>query len=181
MARGGFSGGPVISEYGHALGVVTESLVMNGLPSELGFMNVLSVEPIYECIGQHFELEEKIAAWTYVQETLLHYRLSLVEIARLNPRLAAATITVYDDDRDVFLELHCPNAEHLAAIYDAVNSVTSVEIVESQSRSGHLFVLPKENPSAEVLRRAANAAVEVLEGIGYILSAGNVRAGFNGE
>ena len=45
-ARGGFSGGPAIYEDGYALGVVTSSLVRNGLPAEMGFQAVLSIEPI---------------------------------------------------------------------------------------------------------------------------------------
>jgi hypothetical protein len=47
-ARGGFSGGPAIHEDGYALGLVTSSFVRDGLPSELGFQAVLSIEPIRE-------------------------------------------------------------------------------------------------------------------------------------
>ncbi len=53
MARGGFSGGVVISEWNFALGVITASLIRNGQPEELGYMTVLSVEPIWECLGAH--------------------------------------------------------------------------------------------------------------------------------
>ncbi|GAB4052726.1 hypothetical protein GCM10028775_35240 [Catellatospora paridis] len=45
MPRGGFSGGPAISEYGMALGVVTSSLMSGGSPAELGYMSVLTVDP----------------------------------------------------------------------------------------------------------------------------------------
>jgi hypothetical protein len=47
MARGGFSGAPVLHESNFVLGLVTESLVTNGKSEELGFMAVLTVEPIY--------------------------------------------------------------------------------------------------------------------------------------
>jgi len=59
MARGGFSGGPVIVHFNEhldvhvgtmALGLVTESLGKNGEPAELGYMTVLTAEPIHECI-----------------------------------------------------------------------------------------------------------------------------------
>lgn len=53
MARGGFSGGPAISEEGIVLGVVTESLTANDQPTELGYMSALSVEGIYNCISHH--------------------------------------------------------------------------------------------------------------------------------
>jgi S1-C subfamily serine protease len=53
MARGGFSGGVVLSEWGVALGVVTSSLLKNGVPEELGYLTVLTVEPILECLAAH--------------------------------------------------------------------------------------------------------------------------------
>ncbi len=74
MARGGFSGGPVMVAYNElneetgtaALGLVTESLAVEGQAAELGYMAVLTVEPIYECLEkngvlpecQHFSLGE---------------------------------------------------------------------------------------------------------------------------
>lgn len=53
MARGGFSGGVVLSEWGFALGIVTSSLLKNGVPEELGYLTVLTVEPILECLAAH--------------------------------------------------------------------------------------------------------------------------------
>jgi hypothetical protein len=51
MPRGGFSGGVVISERDMALGVVTRSLLAGNHPTELGFMTVVGVEPIYNCLA----------------------------------------------------------------------------------------------------------------------------------
>jgi len=53
MARGGFSGGVVLSEGGFALGVVTTSILKSDLPEELGYLAILTVEPILECLGIH--------------------------------------------------------------------------------------------------------------------------------
>lgn len=59
MARGGFSGAPAMVHFNEdldvhvgtmALGLVTESLSKNGEPAELGYMTVLTAEPIHECI-----------------------------------------------------------------------------------------------------------------------------------
>lgn len=61
MARGGFSGGVVISEWGFALGVVTSSLLKNGVPEELGYLTVLTVEPILECLGANDLLPRELA------------------------------------------------------------------------------------------------------------------------
>lgn len=46
MGRGGYSGGPVISEYGFLLGILTESLVMNNQSEELGYSSAITVEPL---------------------------------------------------------------------------------------------------------------------------------------
>lgn len=53
MARGGFSGGVVISGDDFILGVITQSLVMNNEPEQLGYMTVISVEPVYQCLADH--------------------------------------------------------------------------------------------------------------------------------
>jgi len=53
VARGGFSGGVCLHQWGMPLGLVTESLNRNNLEPELGYMAVLSVEPIYECLYHH--------------------------------------------------------------------------------------------------------------------------------
>jgi hypothetical protein len=58
MARGGFSGGPVLVAYNELneksgtalLGLVTDSLVRDQGAPETGFMTVLSMEPVYDCL-----------------------------------------------------------------------------------------------------------------------------------
>lgn len=60
-ARGGFSGGPALVAYDEAnaeggtaaLGVITQALCKNGEPEQLGYMAVLTVEPIYSMLEQH--------------------------------------------------------------------------------------------------------------------------------
>jgi len=51
MARAGFSGGLAITDFGCALGLITESLGHADKPAELGYLSVLSIEPIYVCFG----------------------------------------------------------------------------------------------------------------------------------
>ncbi len=45
-ARGGFSGGPVLSQYGFLLGVLVEALVMDGKDAETGYSSAISIEPL---------------------------------------------------------------------------------------------------------------------------------------
>lgn len=53
MARGGFSGGPAISCYDFALGVITDSLSYNHAATELGYMAAITIEPILDTLGFH--------------------------------------------------------------------------------------------------------------------------------
>lgn len=53
LPRGGFSGGPCMTEWDFALGVITESLLHNNMPTELGYHSVLTVEPIYHLLEEH--------------------------------------------------------------------------------------------------------------------------------
>lgn len=61
MARGGFSGGVALSEWDFALGVVTSSLLKNHAQEELGYLTVLTVEPILECLAEHQLLPKAVA------------------------------------------------------------------------------------------------------------------------
>ena len=53
MARGGFSGGPCLIQWNFGLGLVTESLGANHQPAELGYLAVISVEPLFVCMQHH--------------------------------------------------------------------------------------------------------------------------------
>lgn len=52
MPRGGFSGGLALHEEGFALGVITSGLKTDDAAVELGFMAVLSVEPIHALLEE---------------------------------------------------------------------------------------------------------------------------------
>jgi S1-C subfamily serine protease len=51
IARGGFSGGPVISEFDFLLGVITQSFVEDDKGPETGYFSLLSVEPLLELLA----------------------------------------------------------------------------------------------------------------------------------
>ncbi|MFK4308441.1 hypothetical protein ABH957_003117 [Bacillus sp. RC242] len=60
MARGGFSGGVALLNDGSALGVITESLVSNDKPAELGYFSVLTIEPILSCLAHNKAMPKRI-------------------------------------------------------------------------------------------------------------------------
>ncbi|MFF8505869.1 serine protease [Streptomyces anulatus] len=53
MARGGFSGGPVLTEDGWLLGVVTSSLLTDHATPELGYGAALTVEPLWDLLVEN--------------------------------------------------------------------------------------------------------------------------------
>lgn len=53
LARGGFSGGPVLLPPHDCIGVITDSLFQDKLPEELGYMAVTGCLPIYELLDKH--------------------------------------------------------------------------------------------------------------------------------
>jgi hypothetical protein len=53
LARGGFSGGPALTEPNDCLGMVTRSVLKEGQPEELGFMAVIPPLPILEMLDHH--------------------------------------------------------------------------------------------------------------------------------
>lgn len=59
-ARGGFSGGVAILNDGSALGVITESLVADYKPEELGYLSVLTIEPILHCLAHHKVMPNRV-------------------------------------------------------------------------------------------------------------------------
>ncbi|WP_461373707.1 S1 family peptidase [Candidatus Aquicultor sp.] len=61
IPRGGFSGGPVISEYGFLLGVLTESLVENNKDAETGFASAISIEPLLNLLYENRIMPREIA------------------------------------------------------------------------------------------------------------------------
>ena len=107
--RGGFSGGAVVSEWGVVLGLVTSSLVKNHAPEELGYLTVLTVEPILECLGAHKLMPNEVAEiWNglFTSETLYFGKPEL--------RWAQAWIEMDRDGRRTRLQFACP-ADHVEA------------------------------------------------------------------
>ncbi|MDU8502448.1 serine protease [Pseudomonas syringae] len=169
MARGGFSGGVALAEDGRALGVITESLVMNdGLP-ELGYMSVIGIEAavdiiknIYPSIGVHDS--------SFVEmETLVHIKLVEPDLKVLNSRIHSASIYIYDDDRDLFGELYCADSAAAKIALAAFDAVCAIDIYDSDKAedSGNYVFYMLHNPPARELIEAANSTKDALMGFGY--------------
>lgn len=62
IARGGFSGAPVINEEGHAVGVIVESLYGDDKPEETGFNSAITIEPLVRILADRGERPAWIAS-----------------------------------------------------------------------------------------------------------------------
>lgn len=169
LSRGGFSGGVVLSEFGYAIGLVTESLLKDDVPAELGFMSILNTEVIHKCVTQHYEHELVEFGVFYDWEPLIHFQLTKsTEQTDLNERLHNANIRVFDNGTDVFIELSCSNSIDLAVSYAAFNGVVPLDVVHKQSGDGYIFAIPKVNASEQQLIEAATSAKSIFENVGYL-------------
>jgi hypothetical protein len=141
MARGGFSGGIVLSEYGYALGVVTNSLGSDMKPAELGYMAAVGVEPIYNCLAQHKMLPDcQAEGWDDFWNT------SRVDFGRELPpwndcyppgRLIVASVEMFDDGKRLHLEITCDDdSEMLSAAADRANHELNLSLPRQEIRPG---------------------------------------------
>jgi Trypsin-like peptidase domain len=168
MPRGGFSGGLALSEYGFVLGLITESLTSDSAAAELGFMSVLSIEAIYECLaankllpmcqrgawGDFWNTEN----WDFVVE-------SGGGISELK-----ADVQLHDDGRGVYVGLYCREATAMDHGLAAVQEVVSSEVISlSRSSDMHARVTFEDydDNTRALARKAVAAACEAMIKVGY--------------
>lgn len=165
MARGGFSGGPVLARNGKVIGIVTESLIMNGQSAESGFMSILCIESVIKELIRiyNFDLDLHDINWNAWWEPLYAAKLSNKTSPnnKLNPRISDAEIYIYDDDRDVFGEIKCDNAQILEKALTSFREICEIDIYEEDSTSTFKRFMP-DNVSEYTLQKAAIRAVQVF-------------------
>ncbi|WP_083294665.1 S1 family peptidase [Burkholderia plantarii] len=160
MARGGFSGGPVVHEGGQLLGIVTQSLVMNGQPEQIGYMTVLSVEPIYECLAAHKLLPAQQAEeWEDFWNTEFEY---FYRKATSETSLDFASVALIDDGRKIVLEILIEGPEYAEAL-SIVNGALSGFAFDIRLEDKKSIIAV--SPSAGASKRAAIAYKMVCEAL----------------
>ena len=171
MPRGGFSGGLAMSEYRFALGVVTRSLGSDYSPTELGFMTITSIEPIYVCLAEHHLLPDVQAeGWDGLwNSTRLGFN---------NPELSdsewpvnAATLEIFDDSKKYALTIICDhNPEALeSAVRAAESALPGYECVRYEIRPGmiRLDISGQGDKTSASVEAAGKAMSAVLVSYGY--------------
>ncbi|MBQ4838547.1 S1 family peptidase [Pseudoalteromonas luteoviolacea] len=168
MARGGFSGGPVITEYGQVMGIVTESLVQNGNPTENGYMSVLCAEAVIKEIQKHYEFDLDAHGIWWESDVLYEIKLRnpKLRVNELNARSSDVVIHVYDDDRDVYGQIECEDIDLLTKAISAFDTVSPVSKIDEFS-SNTLYAFSPSG-SAETLKAAALSAKDIFINEGYV-------------
>ncbi|MBT2524727.1 trypsin-like peptidase domain-containing protein [Streptomyces sp. ISL-99] len=173
-ARGGFSGGLAFSEWGFALGLVTRSLLTNDGTAESGYMSVLSIEPIYECLAHHKLLPECQAdGWDDLWNTqTLHFTRGEPGISGGFPVLAS--VDSFDDGRRYHLTVCCDDDfevfEQALRTATAALSEYQTELVEIRPRMTRIHITGAD-PGSSVnvaITAALKATTRLFAQHGYI-------------
>lgn len=166
MARGGFSGGPIINDKGEAIGVITDSLCHNGQAAETGFMACISISAAAElALKCGWDPDE----YEYYRdiESLVTIKLALANTARLNPHAFDLEFSVYDDDRDVFIDVSCYDESIRNLVISSFSKICPLHTNRTEGYSS--LATPIDNPSSILLKRAAEFTRDVLCSSGYTL------------
>lgn len=163
-ARGGFSGGPIIDENGHAIALVTEGLVWDHNAAETGFMACLSCSAAADlAISAGWDAD---AAGFYRDiESLVSIKMAQKDTMKLNPHIYDMRIYIYDDDRDVYIEISCLDSKDRQLAVDTFHAICPIRI--HQRNDVGIFATPVDNPSAELLVKTGKAVRETLTSVGY--------------
>ena len=164
--KGGFSGGVVLSEWDFALGVVTSSLVKNEASVELGYLTVLTVEPILECLAAHGLLPRELAVMWDGLFTAKTYHFGVPEKS-----WAQAFVETDRDGHRTRLKFACPTEDTVAKAVDAVLQATSNITIKHHviPEDVHEFLFDGDyNSLEESLERAKDAVCAIFMAEGFL-------------
>lgn len=166
MARGGFSGGVALDRSGTALALVTESLGTDKSLVETGYTSLLSIAPAVDLAAETYGFSVHGMGPGRYTDMLIGMRFSQAATTSLSSYVYDAHVFVYDDNRDVFIELLCNDDALLEIMKDAFNAIVPLELQKRETGLG--WFTPAHNPTAGELVAAAEAAREALTGAGYV-------------
>lgn len=164
-ARGGFSGGVALDQSGTALALVTESLGQGGMPVETGYMSLLSIEPAVDLAAEKFGFSCHGAYPGRYTDTLFAAKYSNPSSDSLSSLIYDASIYIYDDDRDLFVEIDCSDEALLADAQAVFHAITPVQRIDCED--GSVLYIPAKNPPAALLLEAGEAVAALFERSGY--------------
>jgi Trypsin-like peptidase domain len=163
--RGGFSGGLALSEYDFALGLISSSLTNDHKAAELGFMAVISVEPIYECLALHKLLPEcQKVGWNDFWNTD-HWDYVVKGDIGLEGK---ATVSLYNDGKRLYVELYCREPSAMERCLEAVARLPeSNEVTHTSDMHARITFKGDQDKTLMTARNVVAVACEVLANFGY--------------
>lgn len=179
MARGGFSGGLVLSEYGYALGMVTSSLLSGNYSAELGYMTAVGVEPLYVCLAEHKMLPNCQAdGWDEFWNTYYADFFSERQPAVLGGRAIVASIGLFDDGKRLALTIMCNDDQDVmrAALEHVAAELTGPKLIRTEVRPDFMRIDvdgPYDLYQASV-QAAARSLVAFMKEQGYLVSSSSL-------
>ena len=165
MARGGFSGGVALDHSGVAVALVTESLGEGDTPVETGYMSLLSIEPAVDLAAERFGFSIPGAYQGRYSDVLLAVKFTDPSRRSLSSFIYDANLFIYDDDRDVFVEINCVDEALLAEAVATFQAITPLH--RNDVNDGTVLYTPTENPSAQLLFEAGEAVAGLFMKFGY--------------
>ncbi len=167
LSRGGYSGGPVLSEGGLVIGIVTESLIHNSNITESGFMSILCAEAIILEVQRHYEFDaiKHGVYWTYASSVDIKLRNPDKALGELNTRIADVTISVFDIDPDAGGHIECDEPDLLSGAVQVLDRWCSVDRLDEYSSSSIYSFYSLSY--GEALKNAAFAVKEYFIKNGY--------------
>lgn len=168
-ARGGFSGGVALDKSGIALALVTESLGKRDTPVETGYMSLLSIEPAVDLAAEKFGFSTHGSYPGRYSDTLFAAKFSDPHARPLSSFIYDASLYVYDDDRDVFVEFNCADEALLTEALATFNAIAPLR--REQVDEQYVLYTPIDNPPASLLREAGEAVAALFVRSGYRMMA----------
>lgn len=168
MARGGYSGGPVLDKFGRVIGVVTDSLISNSKDTETGFMAALNISSVIAEVSNCFEYDFLGHDVWLDFGGLIDIKLRKIgcESGELNSFAISAQINVYDNDPDTCAEIKCEDRAILLAAVGRFIEIAGGRVVEEIS--DHMTCGIEVFASPATLKDAARQARDVFLESGYV-------------
>jgi len=166
--RGGFSGGVAFSEWGFVLGVVTESALWADQSPELGWLNVLTVEPIYTTLATHKLLPDVQAEmWDdFWNTTSVGFTTPVIHDGGLDRfEHMVAHLELFDDGRRFHVTVSSSDEAILAAALEEASEhmdTASRETIRDGMVRLHASSELDKAEASTLVERGARAAAEVF-------------------
>lgn len=137
-----------------------QSLLADGKPPELGFLTVLSVEPIYVCLSEH-----RLLPACQSEEWGGFWNVDTTHFMKPDDSLVLASIEVFDDGKVQYLEVESRHIGIDEAVGAAASTLGADVVIDRKDERTIRLTVPGGIPEAS-LKAAALAVADTFAGLG---------------